>query len=530
MWRLILVFVLALGGFWMGRGREAPKKTVAVHPEKEFPVTEHKSFAVVVYAHNQALWCERALRSIFEQEYDHYRILLVDDGSIDGTSEKVKQFIADNNQKERFTLIRSETCLGRVASLYRAIDSCLDREIVIPLDAKDWLAHPMALSKINGAYQNPDVWLALGQGIDYPSYEIRDQVQTSFYAALFKQIRLQDLFKKGHFTTVAQAYLTPLSDMSGGRVRKLQEPVVFSNTTSSMRGVEAPAEIVHYHPLTQFPTAREPKLADILIFSFDRPLQLYACLESVQRYITGFENITVLYRASSGEFAAGYDKVKNAFPIVQFVAQSESDPKHDFKPHVMKIVFDSPSQYILFGVDDIIVKDFVDLKLCMDQMEKTDAYGFYLRFGRHIHHCYQTNQPQELPPSLPLANGVFAWDIRAADSDWAFANSLDMTLFKKDLLKDAFAYLRFKTPNSLEFNWANDYAPKEAIGLYFDHSKLVNVPMNLVGRTGNPHMNYLSTEELLVKFNQGLKIDIEPLYRVENASPHIDYIPEFVLR
>jgi hypothetical protein len=58
----------------------------------------------------------------------------------------------------------------------------------------------------------------------------------------------------------------------------------------------------------------------------------------------------------------------------------------------------------------------------------------------------------------------------------------------------------------------------------------VNIPMNIVGRTGNPHMNYLNAEELLLKFNQGLKIDIEPLYKVENHSPHIDYIPEFVLR
>jgi glycosyltransferase involved in cell wall biosynthesis len=527
MWRLILIFLVALGGFWMGKAREVPKKSLAVHPEKEFPITEHKSFAIVVYAHNQALWCERALRSVFEQEYDHYRVIVIDDGSLDGTAEKTNQFIVDNNQAERVTLLRNETRLGPVASLYRAIDSCLDKEIVITLDAKDWLAHPTALNRLNIAYQNPDVWFTQAQVIDYPSYEIREEGQNSFYAALFKQIRLEDLYKNGRFAT---DYLTPIQGMSGGRIRKIQEPIAFFNTVSPLKIEPKSAEITNYKPLAQFPAARCQKETDILIFSFDRPLQLYACLESIQRYITGFENLTVLYRASAAPFAAGYEKVKDAFPAVRFVAQSDSDPKHDFKPHVLKIVFDSPSEYILFGVDDIIVKDFVDLRLCMDQMEKTDAYGFYLRFGRHIHHCYQSNCPQALPPSLPLSSNIFAWDIQTGEGDWNFSNSLDMTLFKKERLEKAFANMKFKTPNSLEFNWSNDYAPEKAIGLYFDCSKLVNIPMNVVGRTGNPNMNYLTAEELLVKFNQGLKIDIEPLYKVENASPHVDYIPEFVLR
>lgn len=530
MWRVILVFLVALGGFWIGKGREIPKKQLVLHLAKEeYAVTERKSFAIVIYAHNQALWCERALRSVFEQDYDHYRVIFVDDGSIDGTTEKAKQFVANNNQNDRIFFLRSENDCGEIASLYRAIDSCLDREIVIPLNAKDWLAQPTALNRINAAYQNPDVWLTNWQAIDYPSYDMRSQTGTSFYAAFFKQIRLQDLYQKGHFAKSSDTYLKPLIEMVGEHISTLQEPLAFSNSVSPTK-IEAPVFApVAYQPLRQFPAMREAQCADILVFSFDRPLQLYACLESIQRYITGFENLAVLYRASTSEFASGYQQVKDAFPAVQFVQQS-SDPKHDFKPNVMKMVFDSPSQYILFGVDDIIAKDFVDLKFCMQQMEKTDAYGFYLRFGKHIRHCYQTNQSQTLPPSLPLASDVFAWDIRTGDSDWGFANSLDMTLFKKKQLQQAFTQIKFKTPNSLEFNWATHFAPKQAIGLYFERSKIVNVPMNIVGRTGNPHMNYLTTEELLAKFTQGLKMDIGPLYQVENASPHIDYIPEFILR
>lgn len=219
MWRVIVVILVAIGGLWVGKTYFPKEKPFAqVHPEKEFPVVEHKSFVIVVYAHNQALWCERALRSIFEQDYDHYRVVLIDDGSTDGTAEVAKQFIIDNNQSEKVVLLRNQTKLGRIASLSPVVEACLDREIVVPLDAKDWLSSPMTLNQLNGAYQNPDVWVAFGQAIDYPSYKIGEAMQISYYATLFKEIEQVD------------DYLPLLVEKAGGRVRKLGEPIGFFNT------------------------------------------------------------------------------------------------------------------------------------------------------------------------------------------------------------------------------------------------------------------------------------------------------------
>lgn len=534
MWRVIPLLLALVLGFWLGQPQKSAKQKEIfqnIHPEKEFPVSEHKSFVVVLYAYNDSLWCERALQSIFEQDYDHYRVIVIDDGSIDQTHEKAKEFVLKNNQDEKVILIRNKQRLGPVACLYRAIDSCLDREIVIPLEAKNWLSSSFALKRLNLAYQNPDVWLTFGKTIHYPSYNIEDSNKASFYAGLFKEIRLKDLFQKGHFADHLESYQTPLMDLFGGRFKKIKDPITFTNEAPAEKGSIQKGEVAQYNPLTSFPSKKKvsPK-ADILVFSFDRPLQLYACLESIQRYMTGIEEIHVLYRASSDLFKDGYEKVITAFPTVNFVMQSMKDPKHDFKSKVNKIVFDSPSQYILFGVDDIIVKDFVDLKYCMGQMEKTGAYGFYLRMGQNINYCYQFDKTQPVPMSHPLSSGIYAWDLSTGEYDWGFANSLDMTLFKKEILEKPFKELKFKTPNSLEFIWTKEFSPERAIGLYFEASKLINIPMNVVGRTGNPHMNYLNTEELLDKFNQGLKVDIEPLFQVENSSPHLDYIPEFVTR
>lgn len=516
----VSVFFMIILGLKVG-AKTADAKVSSSHAE--FPLTEHKSFAVVVYGYNQADWCERSLRSVVSQDYDHFRVIFIDDASLDKTKERVEAFILDQSQQHRISLLSNASHLGETASLYRVIETLLDREIVLPIRGKDWLIHPNVLQDLNRAYQNPDVWLSSSFPLIYPTYEMQPASPIAFYAALFKQIQLCDLMR-------SKDYLAPLKQLAGQHIQALAAPLVFENmalpTPSYLSsGVNPP-----YLPLDQFPKVAEMKKeADILIFSCDRPLQLYACLESIHRYMKGFHTLSVLYRASQEKFAAAYKQLEAAFPQVRFLSQSKNYKK-DFKPLLMKAVFNSPSPYILFGVDDIIVKDFTHLASCMEQMEKTGAYGFYLRFGKHISYCYQAAAEQSVPLSIPLAEGMYAWSLDQASYDWGFPNSLDMTLYRKKDLKKIFEELKFKTPNSLEFCWAKEARPKGAIGLYFENSKIVNIPFNVVSRTGNPHMNYLTVDELLVKFEEGLKMNIDPLYKIANSSPHFEYLPQFISR
>ncbi len=529
--RLFFLF-LALSsvslGFWMGHPSKKEIR-LSVQPEKNFPLVEYKPFVFIVYASNNAFWCERSLRSIFAQEYEHYRVVLVDDASTDGTFEKMRGFVVATGQEGRVILMRNEEKIGPVGSLYRAIDHCLDREIAIPLDAKDWLVHPSQLNSMNELYQNPDVWTVQGGEIAYPSYEKRMSPQISaFYAGLFKQIRLPDLFQNGEFIRDKNGYLTPLAKLAGGRLRKTARPLFFVNSASPSP-VNPSSLPAHYDPLVQFPQPKAGHQVDLVLFSYNRPLQLYACLESVSRYVTGVAKLSVLYRADTPAFAAGYEKVARDFPQATFVAQSKQ-PKKDFKPHVLNLVFGSPNPYVVMGVDDLIVKDFVDLEQCGQLLDRTQGYGVYLRLGKNIHYSYQANREQPVPPSVKVADGVYAWDLSLGLADWRFPNTLDLTVYSKSAIREAFEKMKFQTPNSLEFVWARDYWPKKAVGLYFEQSKVINIPLNVVSRTGNPHMNALSPEELLVKFDEGLKIDVEPFYQLENSSPHLDLMPRFVTR
>lgn len=61
--------------------------------------------------------------------------------------------------------------------------------------------------------------------------------------------------------------------------------------------------------------------ADLIIFSYQRPLQLYALLESVEQRVRALKNIFVIYRADDAAFQAAYVEVKGTFSNVKFYRQ-----------------------------------------------------------------------------------------------------------------------------------------------------------------------------------------------------------------
>ncbi|MFZ5953493.1 MAG: hypothetical protein ACOYT8_00155 [Candidatus Dependentiae bacterium] len=271
--------------------------------------------------------------------------------------------------------------------------------------------------------------------------------------------------------------------------------------------------------------------ADMVIFSFDRPLQLYALLESVDTYVTGLETINVIYRASSDEFAYAYDCIQTDFPHVIFIKQG-ANPRQDFKPLTIQAVENTPSQYIIFAVDDNIIKDYVDLEECIELLNQTNAYGFYLRLGLNISHCYTQNQPQIIPAHQPVNNEVYAWIFKDGSYDWGYPNTVDLTLFKKEEILPTIRTLSFYSPNVFECVWAQKAdAIMQHIGLFFAESKIVNLPLNMVQEDWhNRNQQELLPAQQLELFFAGKKIDIKPLYKIANQSPHMEYCPTLIDR
>ena len=222
--RIFLIFlILAAGGAGLILGKKQ-KISLDETNLSQFPVVENKTFAIIVYACNQSPWCEKTLCSIFEQDYDYYRVIFIDDASNDNTVEKAKNFIIDQGEEHRVVLIQNEKREGLASSLQRAIDGCLDKEIALLIDAKDWFVHSSILSELNEAYQDPSVWLVFSSSIQYPSYHKADPLHPdascSFYAGMMKQIQPNE------------NYRSALREMAQGHIRCLSKPALFSNSAS----------------------------------------------------------------------------------------------------------------------------------------------------------------------------------------------------------------------------------------------------------------------------------------------------------
>ena len=524
---LLAVAVVGYFGFRMGEGtfaldlKKESARNEAIHPELEFPCTKNDSFVFVVYASNQALWCERSLQSIFMQDYEPYRVIVIDDASTDETYETVKKYILNTAQEERVLLIRNEAHLGFCASLYRAIENCLDREIVIPLEAKDWLAEEGVLARLNAAFQNPDVWMARSHSLLYPDFELEERGGlTAFYAALFKKVPLEDFFSNGAPFLAKEACFFSIDKLSGGRVKFFSEPFVFSNEAgfgADRKAISCGPFFTSCQPLARFPHEEiHSDLTDLLIFSQDSPLALYALLESVERYVSGLARISVLYQASNEQYEKKYQELKSSFVNVHWIG--EASVKKDFKSLLLTALADSPAKYILFAVDNLVVKDFVDLTACMHLMQRTDAYGFYLALGANITQSALADQAPFFLPALSIGQKA-----------WSAPRPLDMALYRKADILQTLKRLKYTHFDQLASIWSRSL-PDRSVGLFFEKSKVVGLPLKTAQLAEASFVNFMTAEEMLTKWDEGLKMDIDPLFQIGNVSPLIDYIPDFIQR
>ena len=284
--------------------------------------------------------------------------------------------------------------------------------------------------------------------------------------------------------------------------------------------------------ITTLGMQQQSKESDIVVFSYDRPMQVLAFLESAEKYVTHVNKIFVVYRASHDGFEEGYQEVKKYYPKVTFFRQSNQNPKKDFKPLSMQAAFSknlSKARYLLFSTDDIIVKDKIDLSEAISHLQRTGAYGFYFSLGKHVDYCYTMDKYQGIPPLKPEGEGVFSWQFSEGKYDWDYPHSVDMRLYAKKTIESGLRRLKFTNPNELEGQWAR-HADHSKRGITYATSKTVNIPMNLVNeKYANRHMDAHSPEELLELFmRKRKKIDISVFHQIKNSAAHMEYAPTFV--
>lgn len=497
----IAILVIALLGLWI----EARPKTECVN----YKGSENPFFQVFSTLSKDPEARSKKFASLASQTYPYFRVAISAD---EASFPDVKKFI--ELHPERF--VRLPDGYESQELVYRWIHSVPEDDIIAFFPA-DGALDPMALEHLKNFYVGSAAWLAF-QG-DVKRWA-SDGLLTG-YANLFQKIKLQEFLDEGTFSEKC----TPenrLFELAGRHVRRLKGSFIDGKNYGYSWIARSQKPYPRFSPGEKNPE----KKADLVVFSYDRPLQLFALLESVDKFITHLDRISVVYRVSSPSYDEGYDIVKKQFPKVEYLKQGER-PESDFKQLVLKACFDSDNPYVMFAVDDMIVRSAIDLTAGIEQMEKTGAFGIYYRLGRHINFSYMLGIQQPVPHSVELEENVYAWQFSKGVGDWNYPHTVDMTLYRKCDIKDNFKNLDYKNPNTLESKWALK-RKVGGIGIYYETSKVVNIPLNLVNLSTNKHTALYTTEELLTKFLQGLKLDIKPLEGYRNNSAHIDVPVSFV--
>jgi glycosyltransferase involved in cell wall biosynthesis len=98
--------------------------------------------SVILPAYNAAVWLPRTLQSVLGQTYGHFEVIVIDDGSQDGTSQIVQTW---SQQDQRIRLIQQQN--AGVAAARNAGIAVAQGALIAPIDADD-IWYPRYLEKL----------------------------------------------------------------------------------------------------------------------------------------------------------------------------------------------------------------------------------------------------------------------------------------------------------------------------------------------------------------------------------------------
>ena len=140
-------------------------------------MSNETSFVFLIPAYNCEKIINQTLFSIFAQSYKKWRVILIDDLSTDNTLSKARDLVESLGCREKFNFIRRKEKYGEVRNTVEEIQWIEDDEVVVRLDAGDWLTDSDTLYYLNSVYteHRPSVcWTA--QRWSYTSYGISKQM------------------------------------------------------------------------------------------------------------------------------------------------------------------------------------------------------------------------------------------------------------------------------------------------------------------------------------------------------------------
>jgi len=349
-----------------------------------------RRIVVVIGSYNNKQWYKKNLDSLFNQNYQNYRIIYIDDCSKDGTGDLVQAYIKEQGQEHRVLLIKNSERRYKMANMYRAYHLCNDRDLLIELDGDDWVCHNDVLARYNEIYSDPNVWMTYGHYSKWPNgepqymNEIPDTIIQSnsfrkfkgrcweglrtYYAWLVKQIKVEDFLYKGRFMarTSDVAIMFPMFEMAGSRFKLLTEMMMQHNNASNLNDYKVDGRLQYetylnlmrrlvYQPLSSeridsLDVYKDAKV-DLIIYSRD-PAAAQKAIQSIGENISSLGIITIVNKDTSSYLSS-----------------------------MMQCVVPLENKYVIFADDESQLIAPINLAYCIARLEQTKADAFFFTLG-----------------------------------------------------------------------------------------------------------------------------------------------------
>jgi hypothetical protein len=176
------------------------------------------------------------------------------------------------------------------------------------------------------------------------------------------------------------------------------------------------------------------KLISNIVFTMNRPLQLDGYLRSLRRHAPA-EAIQTYILYKEGLFSEQYAGLFREYADCVVVRE------RDFHADFLRLLGDVDTRYVLFGTDDVVYFDFVDVRLIDETLDKAGdrALGFSLRLSPD-----SLRQAGDEVESLPLEGGDsisrLNWK-RGRSPEAKYPFEINSTVYRTSLVRQIVAHV-----------------------------------------------------------------------------------------
>lgn len=261
---------------------------------------------------------------------------------------------------------------------------------------------------------------------------------------------------------------------------------------------------------------------DFLVFSKNRPIQLFCLLETMLRRTTGDYRIHVLFHAEGTRMQAAYQELQSDPLLTGIRFMKETD----FSSQLIEIIGHLQGSRLLFFTDD----SFISGDWSTDDLSSIHPMEavFSLRHGKNLTYSFPYGAQQKVPALTPYNRAShtglvsFEWQHQYLQSDWSYPLSVDGHMFLREELNMIVNNMKFSSPNTLEGAMQMLF-PLFSVrkGICFEYSKLAHVHCNRVQHDfHNRFTGKHTVESLLEHWESSMKIDIRSL--CGNIDPSLE--------